>query len=265
MNCQTIQNKVLALPDPRKVPEPLRTHLDACPACLGWWHQAVRLERLLEQLPAPIPPADKKAVLVEELNTAGPIIKSVPTAGRGTAPARQFLTRRTAAYAGGLAAAVLVAIGVARLFTSPPPGKPDVVVLPRHPLLEKIVQRDVALAREASPEERLKILGGLADDLLAETQSLARVASPEDLDELAETFHMVVNDGIVTRAQKLPLRLTPDQRAALLAGLADRLARAGTQAEQIRRESPPGSQPALQRIANIARDGQKRLLALARS
>ena len=70
MTCQDVQNKILILPDPRRVPEPLREHLDGCPACLAWWKQAAWLERLLEQLPAPPPPADKKSALIDELTSA---------------------------------------------------------------------------------------------------------------------------------------------------------------------------------------------------
>src|SRR4051812_45158201 len=116
MTCQSAQNRILMLPDPRQVPDALRAHLDGCPACLAWWQRAARLERLLEQLPAPPAPADKKAVLIDELTAAGPVIKSVPAGDRGTVPSpgTAFL-KRVGTYAAALAAAVLVVVGGWRL------------------------------------------------------------------------------------------------------------------------------------------------------
>src|SRR4051794_34480520 len=112
MNCQSAQNRILLLPDPRQVPDAVRAHLDECPACLAWWQRAARLERLLEQLPAPPAPADKKAVLIDELTAAGPVIKSVPSDHRGEipSPGTAFL-KRVGKYAAALAAAVLVVVG----------------------------------------------------------------------------------------------------------------------------------------------------------
>ena len=234
MTCQDVQNKILILPDPRRVPEPLREHLDGCPACLAWWKQAAWLERLLEQLPAPPPPADKKTALIDELTSAGPIIHTVP---RPAAADRPLVTRRTLAYAGGLAAAVLVGVGV--WLAVRPSGKPEPpAVAQRHPLLDKMVQRDVALAR---------------------------VANPEELNELAGWYKRVVNDGIVRQAENLPRHgLTPDQKKALLDGLAAKLAETGAEADRLANEAPPESKPALKRIAETARDGQQRLSKLAR-
>src|SRR6478735_3879252 len=74
MNCQTVQNKILALADPRLVPDPLRSHVAGCAACQAWAQQAARLEGLLEQLPAPSAPADKKTALVDHLMRGEPII-----------------------------------------------------------------------------------------------------------------------------------------------------------------------------------------------
>ena len=261
MTCQDVQNKILILPDPRRVPEPLREHLDGCPACLAWWKQAAWLERLLEQLPAPPPPADKKTALIDELTSAGPIIHTVP---RPAAADRPLVTRRTLAYAGGLAAAVLVGVGV--WLAVRPSGKPEPpAVAQRHPLLDKMVQRDVALARAETPAKRLEILGALADDLATETRSLARVANPEELNELAGWYKRVVNDGIVRQAENLPRHgLTPDQKKALLDGLAAKLAETGAEADRLANEAPPESKPALKRIAETARDGQQRLSKLAR-
>ena len=260
MTCQTIQNKVLALPDPRQVPEPLRDHLDGCAACQAWWRQAVRLERLLENLPTPTPPADKKAVMIDELTTAGPVIKSVPAAARranGNRFAAVFGTS-TAKYVAGLAAAILVGVGGWQLFK--PAGSPVVAKeSPRHPLLEKVVQRDVALAKAGSPAERLDVLGGLAEDFATEARSLARVGSAEDLDELARWFDKVVRDGIGQQADHLPPGMNRADKKALLDRLTAKLAETGQEADRAIPTAPPQSKAALEKIKYSARDGQAKL------
>jgi hypothetical protein len=261
MTCQDVQNKILALPDPRRVPELFREHLESCPACLAWWKQAARLEGLLEQLPAPPPPADKKTALIDELTSVGPVIRTIP---RPAAVDRPLITRRMLAYAGGLAAAVLVGVGV--WLAVRPSNRPEApTVAQRYPLLTSVREKNVALSRAETPAKRLEILGGLADDLAAETRSLARVANPEELNELAGWYRRVVNDGIVRQAENLPRHgITPDQKRTLLEGLAARLAETGAEAERLANEAPPESKPALKRIAETAREGQQRLTRLSR-
>lgn len=265
MTCQTIQNRVLALPDPRQLPENLREHVAGCPGCQAWWKQAVRLDRFLEQLPAPPAPADKKAAMLDELAAAGPVIRSIPAVDRGTG--RPVFVKLFAVpgvkYAVGLAAAVLIAVGGWMAFRTdkgPPIAQPS---SPRDPFLEKIVKRNVALAQTKAPDERMVALAGLADDLSAETRGLARIADQDDLRELSGLFQKVVNDGIVRQAERLPPHaLTPTQKQALLEKLSATLDGAKQQADQAARESPPHAQPALKTISDTARDGQTKLKAL---
>src|ERR1044071_8464322 len=103
MNCQAIQNKILALPDPRHVPEPLRAHVLACGACRAWAEQAARLEGLLEQLPVPPAPADRKSALVAELSRGVAVVE--PAAPRRESY-REFFQRNGTLIA-GLAAALV--------------------------------------------------------------------------------------------------------------------------------------------------------------
>ena len=147
MNCQAVQNKILALPDPRHVPDPLRAHVAGCAACRAWAEQAARLEGLLERLPVPPALAGKKTALVEDL-TRRPAAEPLATPARREAasPWREFL-RRNGTLVGGLAAAILVAFGAWRLYPKNDP-KPELVKsTPEHPLLKKVVQWDVALAK----------------------------------------------------------------------------------------------------------------------
>ena len=63
-----------------------------------------------------------------------------------------------ATYVGGLAAAVLVAVGIYWMWPSrpPEPGRPQYV---QDPFLQKIVARNTALARADTPAKRLGVLG----------------------------------------------------------------------------------------------------------
>lgn len=265
MNCQTLQHKVLALPDPRQLPEPLREHLAGCAGCAAWWKQAAHLEHLLERLPAPPPPADKKTALIDELTEAGPVITSIPKAQAS----KPFISRRVLTSAGGLAAAVLVGVGIWMIAKLGPKPETAQTPAPRHPLLDKVMQRNLALMK-ANPgehhiENRLDTLGGLAEDLAGETRGLARAATPDELNELAGLYKLVVNDGIVKQAQSVqPNNLSPDQKKALFTRHATKLAETGAEAEKMMNEVPPESKPALKRIADTARDGQHKLDTLAR-
>lgn len=261
MTCQSVQARILALPDPRQLTDGLRAHVSGCPDCAAYWMQAARLESLVAALPVPPAPAGKKAALLDELAAEGLVFPKVTAP-----PARSWsLPRPSPKALAGLAAAVLVAVGV---WSAVANRKPPVAKLappaPRHPLLEKVVQRDVALAKAKTPTDRLDALAGLAEDLAAEGRGLALVAGADEMRELADWFRQVVADGVVEQAGKVPpTALTPDQRKALLDKLTARLAEAGTAAEQAAKDSPPHAQPALRSMADTARDGQTKLRALA--
>ncbi|WP_439629167.1 hypothetical protein [Gemmata sp.] len=261
MNCQTVQNKILALPDPRHVPDALRSHVNACAGCRAWAELAGRLEGLVAQLTAPAAPADKKAALIAKLRTQP---ATVEVATEGPATFRTWV-KQNAALVGGLAAAVLVAVGAWAMLGRNGP-RPDVeLASPRDPFLEKMVQRDVALAKAATPAQKLQALGGLADDLSAEARGLARIASPDELKDVARWFDRVVKEGVVPRAKDLSSDAgsTPAERKAQLADLATRLGHAADEVKKASGEVPPDAKPILERIADTARFGQKKLQDLA--
>jgi hypothetical protein len=267
MNCQSVQNRILSLPDPRQVPDALRAHLDGCPDCLRWWRQAARLERLLSELPAPPAPAGKKEALIDELTAAGPVIKAIPATPSVPSPGLAFLRRNWKPVA-GLAAAVLVAVGVWQLF--PRPGNnPVATVAPPHQLLSNMVQREVELAAARDPERKLEVFGAIADDLTAETRALARVSNAGEIDDLARWFEKTVDGGIVAPAKGLVggRTLTPAETAArvqLLDGLATKLSNTAREVDGLVMESPEAARPALKRIVEKARSGQDQLRILAK-
>lgn len=258
MNCQAVQNKILALPDPREVPEPLRAHVAGCGACQAWARQAARLEGLLEHLPVPPAPAGKKAALVEELSRPAEPVR----------PAARPFYRRNAALVGGLAAALLVAVAGWRMFGGKNDPRPEVATpgTPEHPLLKKLVQRDVAMAKADTPAKRLQALGGLADDLSAEARGLALVASPQELNDFV-IWYGKAKDGLVAQADRLTNKtafaMTPAERKAQFAALAEKLGETAAAVDRSAGQASPEAKRALQKIADAARDGQTKLTALA--
>jgi len=262
MNCQVVQNKIIALADPRLIPDALREHLAGCAACRDWAQQAARLERLLEGLPAPAAPADRKAALVEQITFGAPIITrplAMP-AGQRESRFAAFLQRNAVVIA-GLAAAILIAVGVWNLFPRGGP-KPDLTQsIPDDPFLKKMVARDLALAKADTPAKRLVVLGGMAEDLSIQARSLARVASADELRDLARWYDKVVKGAIVKQAEKMHgVTLTPAEvkaRAEMLGALTKQLGDTAAETDQLLNSVPPDAKPVLQKIADAARDGQK--------
>jgi hypothetical protein len=259
MTCQSVQARILALPDPRQLPDAFRAHVAACPDCTAYWKQAARLETLVAALPVPPAPADKKTAFLDDLAAEALVFPKVTA----PPPRTWSLPRPPAKALAGLAAALLIGVGIWNATK-----KPEVAQLPkppalRHAFLEKVVQRDLALAKARTPGDRLDALAGLAEDLAAESRGLALVAGADEMREVADWFRTAA-DGVVEQAGRVPPNaLTPDQRRALLTRLTDRLAEAGRAAEQAATDSPPHAQPALRSIADTARDGQTKLRAIA--
>jgi hypothetical protein len=259
MTCQSVQARILALPDPRQLPADFRAHVAGCPDCTAYWKQAVRLETLVAALPVPPAPADKKTTFLDDLAAEALVFPKVTAT-----PRRAWsLPRLPAKALAGLAAALLVGVGI---WGATKKGDPPVAVKhpsPRSPFLEKVVQRDLALAKARTPGDRLDALAGLAEDVAAESRGLALVAGADEMREVADWFRTAA-DGVVEQAGRVPPNaLTPDQKKALFRQLAARLEDAQRAAEQAAKDSPPHAQPALRSIADTARDGQTKLRAIA--
>lgn len=255
MNCQAVQNQILDLPDPRELTPALREHVSACAACVAWARQAARLEALVEQLPVPAAPGDKKELLIDGLMRGESF--AVP-AQRGAAV--EFL-HRNLSYVGGLAAAVLVLVGGYALW---PTRTTQVAAEPKpqkHPLLDKMVAGNTAMARADSTKKRLEVLGGMADDIATDTRGMARIASGTELRQMAGWYDDVVKEGMVKQADRLRGDLTvfDGDKAQLLNGLADKLAADAVAAEKLSGEAPQDAQPALRRMAATARAAEQSL------
>jgi hypothetical protein len=247
------------------LPPALREHVAACAGCLEWARKAARLEATLESLPAPVAPEQKKEAMLGDLMQAEPVIRPLPAfaarPGFGVVAVR-FL-RRNAAYVGGLAAAVLVAVGIYALL---PKKGPEFVAAPpqKYPLLDKMVKRDAELARASTAARKLEVLGGMADDISTETRGMARIAPGSDLRQMAGWYEKTVKEGLVKQANNLPVGMSTAEKSRLLESLAAKLDADAAAAEALSRESPPDAQPALKRVAEAAREGKDSLRAAAR-
>ncbi|MCI0703495.1 MAG: hypothetical protein L0241_20640 [Planctomycetia bacterium] len=267
MDCQAVQNLILGLPDPRELSPTLRAHVLECQACSAWAKQAARLESLLAQLPVPPAPSEKKEAMLEELTSSGPVITRVPTVrpdhtGVWLDAAGRVLRKNTA-YIGGLAAAILLVIGIYWLW--PNKQTPPVAEATQdHPLLKNLVAHDIALARASTPAKRFEILGGMADDLAVETRGMARIASADELKRMAGWYQKVVNEGIIQQAKDEANRhmMTDAEKKNVFGALAAKLETDANEAERMMAESPQEAQPALKRMAETAREGHKTLRTL---
>ncbi len=262
MKCDAIRNRLLDLPDLAEVPAELRAHVDGCAACAPFLVQARALVADLARLPAPSGEAAKLAFL-DSLLAAGPVIKTIPAANASGTTLRDVLARIPARPVGAIAAAALVGVGLWSALPGPRP--PLAKAEPaRHELLGKVVALNTELARLAAPKDRVAKLAGLAADLRAETQALAKAADKTEMLSLAKMMETVVEKGIVAQAEKMTLFNTPvaERQAALRTAMAE-LSRTATDATALVPTASQQVQPLLQRIAKTARDGEARLLKLA--
>ncbi len=267
MKCQSVQNLILALPDPRELSPELAEHVAGCAACQAWAKQAARIETMIAQLPVPPAPSDKKSALIGELMQAEPVILPMPVPAQRPSfaiVAARFVAHNGKAFA-GLAAAVLVVVGIAWWANRPTTPRQEVVETQKHPFLDKLVARDIALARADTPAKRLELLSGMADDLATETRGMARIASAAELTDFARWYEKVVTKGVVQQAKEMPVHaMTPAEKRKLFESLATKLDTDATEAEKLSREVPQDAQPTLKRMADTAREGEKSLRALAR-
>lgn len=256
MTCDALRNRLLAEPDPTRAPAELRPHLAGCAACREF---VARYESLAANIAALAAPNSELAKLafVENLTSAGPIIKSVPGVAASAFSWKTALLVSAKPIA-ATAAAIAVGVGIWAVSGSRRPASEQAG--PRHELLKNVVAKHAALARTGDARSRILPLADLATDLRTETRELMLAAPKDDLDSLAAMFESVVNDGLVKQAAKIDLMNTPpSERKALLENAADKLAAAADDANALMQNAPPHAKPALARIANTAARGRTAL------
>lgn len=266
MKCDAVQNLILALPDPRELTPALREHARGCAACAAFARRAAKLETVLAALPVPAAPEGKKADLLDDLTRPEPLILPMPAPAVRPSAAQhvaRFLRRNAGAVA-GLAAAALIAVGGAWVALRPKPIPEELVKTQKHPLLEKVVAREVQLARAGTATQKLEALGGMAEELAGEARGMARLAPGAELRQMAGWYEKVVRDGLEPQSRKLPPHVPAATKAELLNGLATKLDADAAAADKLSGEAPQDAQPALKRMADAARDVGNKLRAAAR-
>jgi hypothetical protein len=260
MTCDAIQNRLLALPDVRRVPDELRGHLDGCPACRAYLARAVRLDKLLATIPVPPPSEETKAAFLDRATEAGPVIKHIPVVRRdsGTYLLDDGRWKYTAA---ALAAAVLVAVGwLAFRGGDAPPSRNDYTTVAGHELLTKtlgnVVTGEKALAKVDKPEQRMKAWENVTADLRAEIERVYRFTPKDrdDLNALAGLFKKAAEDGLLRQADAVMNgQLPADQRQALLRDAIGQMDRIEADATTFAQEAPEHNKLPLRKIRDTAK------------
>jgi hypothetical protein len=245
MNCKLFRQHLLAAPDPDRVPEALEAHLADCARCREWQSRLVLIERSVPLVPVANPRPFAKAELIRRFENAA--------RASGYRPRREASRYRWVA----LAASVLVLAAGVWLIGSRKGPSPFAAKPAQDALLAQLLERNVKLAQVKEAPERVAALGELADDLSGASRNMARVASGEDMNELAGLYAKVVQ-RIVPQAKNLK----PEERKVTVAQLSDRLRSAGEAAERLAGEVPTPSVAPLQSIAKAAREADRELRLL---
>ena len=268
MTCESLRNRLLALPSPvAPVPE-LAAHLTGCSGCRAFAERAGTLDALIVEAVAwAVPPSESaKAAFLDSLAALGPVIHTKPTTAdrhSGTyRPLRALARRVDWKYAVGIAAALLVAVTAWRLW---PAGQPPLAEKdgPRQQLLAKQGKYLAVLAGADSADARLRVWADWTTDLRTTTADVYKAAAPDDLAALERMFDKAVRDGVLKHADRLPRHLPAAERVAVLRDAQAKLAADRAALDRLRADAPPAFKENLKRMADAARDAQVKLAALA--
>jgi hypothetical protein len=262
MTCDVAQNKLLAPPVPGRLPDDVVAHLAGCGRCRAYRERAAALDAELAALSAPSA-SERKAAFLDEIVSAGPVIRAVPAAPPRAAGSLREALARIGWKPTAAAAAVLVGVGT---WGAWPAGKPVPVAEvngPRSALVGRVVRYQTELATATDPKERLAKLAALAADLRAEAVEVRLAAQDkEQMRSLARMFRKVVADGLVPQAEFWAKTAPVGDRRATLTRTADALAAAA--AELAGLPAPGQAQESLAGMADTARTAHDRLYALAK-
>lgn len=260
MTCDAIQNRLLALPDLRRVPDELRGHLGECPACRAYLARAARLDKLIAAVPVPPSSQETKAAFLDRATEAGPVIKRIPVVRRRDSATYLIDDGRWKYTAAALAAAVLVAVGwLAFRGGDAPPDRNEYTTVAGHELLKKTIGRMVtdkeALARTTTPEQRMRVWADWSGDLRDEVQKLHLNATRDDLQVLAGLFEKAAQRGLLEEARKVAEDQTPaEKRREAFRNAIERMRQIEADAGGYARNAPPDQKKPLQQIRDVARD-----------
>jgi hypothetical protein len=269
MNCETIQNRILALAVATEPTADVREHVAGCPACRAVQSKAVRLDRLLAQLPTPSSELARESFL-EQVLAEGPIIRSIPvipsSVGSGTFRNVGRMFRGVSPkLLSGLAAGVVVMLGGVWFFNRPKPPaiEPELAEKPKHELLARSVKHHVELSQSRTAPERLTIFTKWSVDVTAEAKDVYKAASRDEIFNIAALYEATVAQGIVKQAKQLEDHpMTRPERLDRLQATMTLLNTTAAETTSLAAEAPPDAQAAFKRIATAANNARTVLLTL---
>jgi hypothetical protein len=254
--CRSIQRRLLALSAPDDPPAAVREHLEGCADCREWQRRVVQVERGVGLLP--VAPSQAGVAFLREFRAAD-------TPWQRLRARVRLAPRWQVAWVSAAAGVLLVLGGLSILPGAIPGGRQPIDPVAPDPLVAKLYQRNLDLAKPSTPQKQIETLVYLAEDLRGESQSLAATLDGRQLlnDVLAKSYSRVV-DAVVDQSRIQAKVLNEKQRQELLVPVERLLARASDDAEQTVRETgiDSANHPLLS-IANSARkarDGVKEIL-----
>jgi hypothetical protein len=266
MTCETLQQRLLALPDIGSVPADLNQHVSTCPACTKFRAGLAKLDRLVPKIR--VPASTGKAAFVSQLETLDlpPIIKRRVLAKRdsGSVFSGLWKTRREWQYGAGIAAALLIGVGIWWANTSNRNGPPTEVAKLRHELLKKEVAHLATLTKADTATQKIAVWSNVTAELHTEAKVVYKIASTDEMNSLEKMFGRAVTEGLLVQAQHLPVTMSPAEKQTALAEANTKLQAAETETETLAKEAPPQAQGALKKMAVTARAAQSRLKAIIR-
>ncbi len=269
MNCETIQNRIIALAVATEQTADVREHVADCTACQIMLTKAKRLDRVLTQLPVPSSQLAKETFM-EQILAEGPVIRTKPIApsamGSGTFPSvAKMLGLVSPKLLAGLAAGVMVTVGGAWFMTRPKPPvvEPELAEKPKHEFLARSVKHHVALSQSRTAPERLSIFSKWSTDVTTEAKDVYKAASRDEISNIAALYEKTVAQGIVEQAKQLDDHtMTRPERLNRLQAAMTLLNSAAAESTSLAAEAPPAAQAAFNRMATAANNARTELLTI---
>jgi hypothetical protein len=262
MNCKTAQRRLLALPNPARVPATVREHLTECRACRDMQNHLAQIEQAVPALVVPSSSFAKAALLRKIRN--GPTFREKVVQSVEALPAAFGRMGGRQVVLAGIAAAVLVMLVSWQVMFRSSNGttnnSAEIAKADPDPLLASVLQKQLKLAEATQARQQVETLASLSEDLNGAVQSLGRSSeSREALPKLTDWYGLVVH-AEVTRAWKL----SPKDCKAVLPSLGQGLEKAAKQADELAAllgDTPRGD---LRKLAATARDAKTQLGNLVR-
>jgi hypothetical protein len=279
VNCETLHRELLALERPDAPPPDLSSHLAVCAACRDWHARLLQMEREASTLPVPVPlkkAAFVERFLAEERTTGTDVVeetgKELPSVLRFAPPVQPGLANevlKTSKRERGLqkmavavamaAALLLVTIGIWAWqrggSTSRRSSETESLSA-----LEKRLRDTPRWAEARTPDRRLEVLRGLADQAHVKAQSFARAGAAERLAVEVRLFREIIERMTGREAPEIALA----DRQRVLLPLAHHLLEVESLAERLAQEVPSAAS-SLRELAAVARGGDRQLRALLRT